>query len=216
MIFIVSKKAFLKNAKALIRKKDFVVIDATDDSSSTLSNIISPVMTKDDLAPPSKCVMAELDPDYYEYEIDKKKVRKLWKGWIKRSKVQNCLYAIFRILLEENLNIFIIISNKAYKALGDKYCTSINNELDSRIKFVYTYEEYRDDRESLIRDLSKDDTKILKELTKEMERDLESNYEDDDYDIKKKKQKDKKEEISKNYTKYFKKLMKGDAFDVWK
>lgn len=217
MIFIVGKKAFLKNAKQLIKKKDFVIIDATDDESGKLSNVISPVSVKDELAPPAKLVDAILDPDVYEYEIDKRKLKQIWKKWGKKKKCLEALYAIFRIMIEENLNVFIVLDTKAYKAMKDKYCEYVNGMMDSRIKFVYTYDEYLEDRNSLIRDLSKSDIKDLKSVLKDIENDLENRFDDDD-DLFKKKKKKKKEdnEKSMNYSKFFKDIFDDKKeFHIW-
>lgn len=214
MIYVIGEKKFVHNAKELIRPKDFAIIDATDGNGAVLNDKVRGVIVKEALIPPSKVVKFKLEE--CEWEVDEDRVNKIWKKWLKSDGFVETIYALLEGFLKKNMNIFIIISNKAYKAIGSKYAKAINYLLDSQIKFVYTFEDYRNDKDSLTRKLSeKDISRLTKVLENDMKDNLETKWRENKHKKKHKKNRYDDDDIyeeegSKNLGKFVKRLLKED------
>lgn len=214
MIYVVGERKFVREMREFIKAKDYAVIDATDGTDIGFANKMKGVITKEALVPPSKVVKCKLED--YEWDVDEDKINKMWKKFIKSDGFRQTMYALLEGFLNKDMNVFIVISNNAYKAVGHKYAKAINLMLDSHIKFVYTYEDYLNDKSSLRRRLSDRDISRLKNIAEhDFKDDLEARW--DEKSGKKKKHKkhhsyldDEDEENTKNLGKFIKKLLEDD------
>ncbi len=215
MIYVFAEKKFVKNAKEFIRAKDFAIIDATGGTDINFANRINGVITKEALIPPPKVVKSKLED--YGWDVDEDVVAKMWKKFIKSNGFEETMYALLEGFLEKDMNVFIVLSNKAYRAIGNKYAKAVNYMLDSHIKFVYTYEDYMNDKSSIKRRLSDRDVSRLKRILEdEFKEDLEARW---NKNPKHKKRKHRfledEEDNSKNLGKFLKKLLEDDDDDIF-
>lgn len=168
MIFLLTEKALKKNLSKLVFPKDYLIVDGQDDETAELSRKYANSVTMDAFNPPNKCVKARLEGDsFYDITIDEDKVEKLEKKWKNSTELEKSITALVDTFVSKGqINIFIILKKNVYKAyansLKKKITSMFTDDSTSRIKFVYTFDEWKDDSKSLKRDLKKEDLEVLK------------------------------------------------------
>lgn len=170
MIFIMTDKALKKNLNALIYPKPYLIVDGTDDESAELSRKYSNTITMSSFNPPSKVIKAKLadeEDSYFSEVLDEDKIDKIEKRWKNSENMEKDITALVDTFLsKDQINIFIVMRKKAYKAFANsirkKITSMFTDDTTEKIKFVYTFDEYLDDHKSLKRDLKDKDVEVMK------------------------------------------------------
>lgn len=68
------------------------------------------------------------------------------------------------------LNMFIVLRNKAYKVYSKKLVKKMRKIFDTDFEFIYTFEEYEDDKKLLKRDLKNNQVNNLLKQIKKLEK----------------------------------------------
>lgn len=172
MIVIISKKDFQKNAKKLVEKKEYLICDGTDNDSGSFSKY-SRVVSMDAFNPPAKLIKARLS-DGFDAEIDSDKVKKLEKKYFNQKEFKTVVMACIKDIVTTNdaHTLFIVLTNKAYKAYGKKIAKRIEKICDVEFDFVYLYDDIANNKNILKKTLKEDKIKKLSKLTKKFESDI--------------------------------------------
>ena len=116
MIILIKEKQFLKDKKKLVAPKDYIIADATDDTTGELSKF-SNTMSADMLKPPKQLVNA-INAD--SNKIDPDKIDMMMKKFFKSEEFIRCINGLVRIQIRSDKNIFIVYKGKDFKTLGKK------------------------------------------------------------------------------------------------
>lgn len=171
MLYLMSEKQFKKNAKKLVEPKDYIICDATDDENGSLTKY-SNVVSMHNMNPTPKLVKVKLQKDFDS--IDEYKVEKMEKKFFKSKGFITSSMACVKGLLDQDcsINMFIVMRNKAYKVYGKKFAKRIKKLFDVEFDFIFTFEDYLDNKKIIKKDLQ---PKFAKQLTKSLSR-LEKKY----------------------------------------
>lgn len=201
MIFLMSKKQFLKEKKKLVEPKDYLIVDATDDDDAELSGKYSNVTVIEAFNPPGTLVKLQEGKDDV---FDLSKVEKLEKKFFKGKAFIAATMAITKGMLTKDCNIFIVLRNKAYKYYGKAIKKRMEKLFNVDIKFIGLFSDIEDSKKILLKELS--DSNKDKLVTRLLE--LETKNETSllkDKDEKKKKKKNKDDDSKKKKKKKKKK-----------
>ena len=179
MIIIISEKMWRKKAKKFAEIKDYVICDATSDDSGPITKY-SNVVNMDGLAIPSKLIKVadtKKDRDYDDDDIlDKNKAKKMEKRFFKKKDFRISTMAILKSLLthEEDLNIFVVVKNKAYKTYAAKLKKEMNKVIESGdLEIIYLYDEVEEDKKILKRNIKQGERKRLMKNLKKLQVEME-------------------------------------------
>ena len=173
MIFLVSEKTFVKNAKKILKARDYVIIDGSDSGSidddamhTDISTTFNNVVVNGGFTPHHRLVDA---------------LKKDMKGRAKQETeaattdefVGAALAAVKGFTLQTNSsasgnssvqrNIFIVLPNRVYKLMRDIYAEHFHKLLGVDFQFVYTEEELMAKMKLLIKDLKRKKIDYLRE-----------------------------------------------------
>lgn len=163
MIFIISKELFEKKGEKLVAERDYLIIDGTGATSSSMAELNGAM----------KCIAFDFPdrlikkPDdvqsKYGFGIDYgKKQKKILKKHKKSPEFIQGAVAAIELLVERksNINIFIVVKDKKHKKLGNTIAEAINEIVeDSKVEIAVCYGK----------DDLKDNKKLLKRRLKEKE-----------------------------------------------
>ena len=129
MIFIMSIKQWNKDKKKLVVPKDYVVMDGTDDADAKLSAFTN-VVTADVFCPPAKLLKLVSQDDADDY-IDFDKLEELEDNYFDSLSLKNMMLAITANIIGSNdVNVFIVLRNKAFKYYKKRYKKAFNKMFD--------------------------------------------------------------------------------------
>jgi hypothetical protein len=188
MIFLLSLKYWDKNKKKLVEPKDYIVLDATDDGEARLSSFTN-VVAMDNFAIPVKLLkyseeLNEIEDDF----IDLDRMQDMEKDFFRSHKFASSVAATVSVFLEKDINVFIIIRNKAFKF----YRYYFKNEFckvfpDAANCFVVLEKDLKTYKKELNHSFSSKEIEIMKKALRKKEKELE-----EDADKRKKKAKKKR------------------------
>lgn len=139
MIFIISEKDFKKNKKKLVIPKDYIFVDAMEDDEGTMSAFTN-VITMDALNPPAKLVkLASKEEGDIDDFIDYEKLEKLEKNYFKSLRTKQSVMALVSGMVNRDINIFVVMRNKAHKYYAKRLAKLITNMFDVDFKFVAVF-----------------------------------------------------------------------------
>lgn len=151
MIFIISEKDFKKNKKKLVIPKDYIFVDATEDDTGTMSAFTN-VITMDALNPPSKLIkLASKEEGDIDDFIDYDKLEKLEKNYFKSLRTKQSVMALVSGMVNRDINIFVIMRNKAYKYYAKRLAKLITSMFDVDFKFVAIFKGSYADMKKLMK-----------------------------------------------------------------
>ena len=188
-IVLLSQKQWSKNKKKLVEPKDYIIMDGTEDDDAKLS-AFSNVITADSYALPQRLLkMADYDVDSNEI-IDYDKLEELESNFFDGTSLKNIILATVANVVGNDMNIFIVIRNKAFKMYKKSYKKAFNklfdpNELGYSVLTVFTG-DMKDIKGDLNKSLSERERKLLSEKVAEREEEMRKKFE------KQKKKKNKK------------------------
>ena len=224
MLFIYKKKTFVKKAKKILPDKEYFILDGEDVGSAvsskkgdTISDSFTHCTSNGYFTPPRKLVNYFLDKGDKQY--DPSKVEEWLEDYFdaKNTKIAmlSSVRAIFALMNNEKnpineINIFVVLPNKVYKAMAQRFKAEYKKMFNLSFEFVFTEEDVEEDKSILTRPLSnKQINKILEKL-EELEKKNKLNKDKD-----KKKKKDKSEDKKdKKKDKDKKKKKKKDKYKI--
>lgn len=200
MIFVLKLKDFLRNKKKLVEPKDYIIFDATDDSSGELTKFANAVsLTR--FKPPKALTRLTLkanESDFFEFDLDK--IEKLEKNFLKGAEFLKSIDTIFVSAARKDQNIFVVMSDKDYKAYGERMIVELKKK-SGDYDVVFGIKDVEDSPKVLRKMLSSGDISALKSAAEKLEtkiRKLEEEEKDEDYHKKKKKKKKDKKKKKKD------------------
>jgi len=119
MIFLLSEKIWNKSKKKLVEPKNYIIVDATDSDGSRLDKFTN-LVTIDNLALPPKLIHV-FDDESFEEIMDMDALKEMEDKFFHGPKFEAAVMAVISAFVDEDINVFIIIRNKAYAAWRKKY-----------------------------------------------------------------------------------------------
>ena len=179
MIFIMSYKQWKKNAKKLVIPKEYLIFDGTEDEGGAMDKYTNNV-TMDAFNPPIKLVKLMSKSSFYDDGdvIDMDKLQVLEKKFFNGVRLKNaCLATISGLIENGNINIFIIMRNKAFKIYKKRLKKTFMKLFPVDFEFIEIFSgDAKDHKNSLRRNLSTNEIIELRthlsKREKEMERDF--------------------------------------------
>ena len=177
MIFIMSAKQWSKSKKKLVIPKDYIIVDATDDDDARM-NAFTNVITLDAMNPPSKLVKLASDEKDTSDIIDYDKIEKLEKEFFKGRRLREAIMATIACVVENhNINIFIVMRNKAFKCYKNKMKKAFQKVIPVDFDFVEVYSgDVSEHKKSLKYTMDEEEIHELKRILKKREKESEENY----------------------------------------
>ena len=170
MIFLMSVKQWNKNKKKLIIPKDYIIFDATDDDDAKMTSYTN-CITMDAMNPPVKLVKLIADEDSDDI-IDYEKLEKLEKSFLKSLSLRSAMMAtISGIIQNGDINIFIVMRNKAFKYYKKKMKKMFEKLFPVDFEFVEIFSgEISDHKQSLKEGFTSQEVSELNKILKKREK----------------------------------------------
>ena len=170
MIFLMSAKQWNKNKKKLVIPKDYIIFDATDDDDAKMSSYTNCV-TMDALNPPTKLVRLIADEDS-DSIIDFEKLEKLEKTFFRGLSLRSAMMAtISGIIQNGDINIFIVMRNKAFKYYKKKIKKTFEKLFPVDFEFIEIFSgDVSDHKKSLRYGFTSDELRQLNRHLKKREK----------------------------------------------
>lgn len=180
-----SMKQWQKNKKKLIMPKDYMIFDGTEDDDAYMSRFTNTV-TMDAFNPPVKLVKLAEKEDSDDY-IDYDKIETLEKKYFSGLALTNAIMATISGVIENgDMNIFIVIRNKAYKIYRKRLKKVFTKLFPVEFDFIQIFSgEISDHKKDLRYSFSKEELSELKHVLRQREKEMEKR-------VDKKKKKNKK------------------------
>lgn len=177
MIFLMSMKQWDKYKKKLVQHKSYIIMDGTDDEDARMSQYTNTV-TMDAFCPPSKLLKLMDDSDMDDI-IDIDRLEDLEKNYFEGLSLRNAILATVSGLLNDNdINIFIVLRNKAFKYYKKRFRRMFIRLFDPNFEFVFILDdEYKKNRKMLEKDLSDGAKEELSKKLKKLEEKMTEEFE---------------------------------------
>ena len=171
MIFLMSIKQWDKDKKKLVRPKDYIICDATEDDDAKM-NSYNNCVTLDSINPPAKLVKLASKNNIGGMDdiIDYDKIQKLEKEFFKGIQLRKAMLAVVAAGIEHDtdVNIFIVMRNKAFKLYKKKMKKAFTKLFDVDFDFITIYSGDLSEHKSELKRSFKDNeiSKLRKVLKK--------------------------------------------------
>jgi len=172
MIIVIGKKDFVKNAKKLVEKKEYLICDGTGEEDDTFVKYAR-VVTMEGFNPPSKVIKGKLNTkDLDDVGISEDKLKKLEKKFYKGKEFRTVVMACIKDIVNSSdlHNIYVVLTNKAYKACGKKIVKMIHKNADVDFDFAFTYDDVSGDKSILKKSLKDSKIKTLGKVINKFEK----------------------------------------------
>lgn len=155
MIVIIGHKDFKKKMKKLVSYKEYVILNATKETDTYLSDMTN-VMNMETIAPLRKIYTKPKD-DIDAMMIDDDKQRRARKKYFKSKNFLDAAATIFTAFAEHNgeLNIFIVLKQKASDEMARDYARALNKLLGEET-LAFDWDDIEGDAKSLLRRKAKE------------------------------------------------------------
>ena len=192
MIFLLSEKIWEKRKKKLVEPKDYIIVDSLDAATESPLLEYTNAVTIDDFAMPTKLMHAFQDD--FEEILDDDAIIEIQKNFFYGTKFRSSVLAVVRTFIEKDLNIFIVIKNKAYKGWRKMYQKAFEKAVpEFKDYFWILSKDLNDkDQEALKRNIPPEKIPYLKKKVAEKETEMEVEHEKAKKKHKKNKKKAKK------------------------
>lgn len=175
MIFLISEKKWKKSAKKFVEPKDYILFDATDDETGNLTKFAN-VIALGGMNPPSKLLKAREKDG--EDVIDKGKLKKMEDKFFKGKEFKVASMALMKALVQHSgdVNLFVVVKNKAYKHYAKKIKKNVEKVFDiddDDYEIFYFYEDIEDNKKVLKSEIKGKYVNKLANKLKELEKKLE-------------------------------------------
>lgn len=174
MLFVISAKQFLKYSKKLVMEKDYVILDCTDEEISSDLTKLTGVVTVDDFAVPSKLLRVISTDSEDILDIDS--IEELEKEFFRGIKFKNAVLATMSTFItsSSDINIFIVIRNKAYKYYRKRIESEFCRVFSEAASLIHIFEGDVKKMKSLLKkDITEKEREILLKELKKKEKEAE-------------------------------------------
>jgi len=181
MIFIISKEFFEKKGEKLVAERDYLIIDGTGATSSSIAELNGAMKcTAFDF--PDRLIKKPEDAQMkYGFGIDYgKKQKKVLKKHVKSPEFIQESIASIEVLLERksDINIFIVVKDKKHKKIGNTIAESINGLVETartEVAVCYGKDDLKENKKLLNKKMKGKDleklAKVVKSIKKKKELD---------------------------------------------
>lgn len=176
MIFIISKELFEKKGERLVAERDYLIIDGTGATSSSIAEL-NGAMKCMAFDFPDRLVKKPDDIQMkYGYGIDYgKKQKKILKKHVKSPEFIQGAVAAIELLIERksDINIFIVVKDKKHKKIGNTIAESINEIVESskvEVAVCYGKDDLKDNKKILKRRFKEKELSKLSKTVKEVKK----------------------------------------------
>lgn len=180
MIFIMSQKQWDKYKKKLVQHKGYIIMDGTEDDDARMNRYTNTI-TMDAFCPPTKLLKLMSEGTDIEDIIDIDRLEELEKNYFNGLSLRNAVLATVSGLINQNtedINIFIVLRNKAFKYYRKKFRKLFIQLFDPNFEFVFILEDdYKKNRKALDRDLKNSEKEELAERLKKLEDKMAEDFE---------------------------------------
>lgn len=145
-LFILPLKFFDKNKKKLVEEKDYFLLDGTDSDDGDLHKFTNHI-NLEGIAPPPKLVKAQSKSgDDFEVAMSVFKIEEIEDKYFNSKEFKVAMLTTVKALVgsEGDMNVFVVMSNKAYKIYGEKIAKRINKVFDIGFNFCFTKKDLKD------------------------------------------------------------------------
>lgn len=176
MIFLMTAKDWYKNKKKLVVPKDYLIVDGTEDDDAKLSAFTN-VITMDGFNPPPKLVKLASKEADIEDIIDYDSLEKLESNFFNGMKLSNAMMAVVAGQVENDINIFVIFRNKAFKRYKKRIKKTFEELFPTDFDFVYIFSgDVKDHKKELREEIDYDQKTCLENLLKKNEKAAKKKY----------------------------------------
>lgn len=195
-----SAKQFLKYKEKVVVEKDYLILDCTDGQESRMNKFTSTV-SMDNFIIPTK-LTSVMDQTISDEYIDLDSVEELEKNFFRGKKFSTSVLATMSTFLrtedDKDINIFIVIRNKAFKYYRKKFVSEFCRAFPEAASLIYIYDSK--DRDKMKKALKKNITNGERQfLKKELEKIEKRMEEEAKLELKKKKKSKKSKKKSKGW-----------------
>lgn len=164
MLIILSEKQFKENKKKLVSYKDYIIFDATGGEMNNFAGTID----VSDLEPSAAMIRSKLE-DSEDFSIIK--VEKMEEQFFSSKEIIQQMMAAVQGLAEQNLNVFLVFTKKAYKAYAETYKTRFEELYDVDFDFVFTFSDVKKDKKKVLKkDLAEGKCDDLLRINRKLEK----------------------------------------------
>lgn len=187
MIFLLSLKTWDKYKKKLVEPKDYIILDATDNEDSKMTQFTN-VVSMDNFCLPMKLIRVIQDEDYGD-AIDIDKIEDLEDNFFRSGNFETSVLATMSIFLERDINVFIVMKNPAFKYYRKKFKSEFCKIIPDADPLLHIVEKgnFEKHKKALKASITSDEAEILKKQVRRKEKEMENLHKE-----KKKKSKKKK------------------------
>lgn len=172
MIFLMSVKQWNKNKKKLVEPKDYLILDATDDSDARMTSF-SNVVDMVNFAVPLK-LLRLADCEEFEDEIDIDRIEELEETFFRGNRFAMSVIATMSVFLEKDNNVFIVVRNKAFKYYKNKFRSEFVKVFpDAENCFVILKNDIRKHKKELNYSFSREEVNLMRKALKKKEKQME-------------------------------------------
>ena len=179
MIFLMSVKQWNKAKKKLVMPKNYLIFDATEDDDAKM-NAYTNAVTMDAMNPPAKLVKLVSEDDgtgNCDDILDFDKIEKLEKNFFKGLQLRKAIMATVAGILEDDVNIFIVMRNKAFKYYKKKMKKAFEKTIPVDFEYIEIFTgEVADHKKSLKYSFTDDELHQLKKALKRREKESEEEF----------------------------------------
>lgn len=189
MIFILSLKMWDKYKKKLVEPKDYIILDATDNEDSKMTQYTN-VVTMDNFCLPMKLIRLIQEEDY-DGIIDLDKIEELEENFFKSGNFETSVLATMNIFLERDINVFIVMKNAAFKYYRKKFKAEFCKIIPDAdpLTFILEKGDLDKHKKALKSSISNDEAETLKKQIRKKEKEMEGFHKEKRKKTKKKKKK---------------------------
>ena len=187
MIFLLSLKMWDKFKKKLVEPKDYIILDATDNEDSKMTQFTN-VVSMDNFCLPMKLIRVIQEEDY-DGIIDVDKIEELEDNFFRSGNFETSVLATMSIFLERDINVFIVMKNAAFKYYRKKFKAEfckIIPDADPLI-FIIDKKDFDKNKKALRASITRDEAEILKKQVRKKEKEMEGAHKEKRKKTKKKK-----------------------------
>lgn len=176
MIFIISKGLFEKKGEKLVAERDYLIIDGTGATSSSMEELSGAMKVMGFDFPDLLIKKPDDAQSKYGYGIEfgKKQKKSLKKHKKSPEFIQGAAAAV-ELLIERksDINIFIVVKDKKHKKIGNTIAEAINELVeDSKVEVAICYgkEDFKEGKKILRKSLKGKELDKLNKVVKSIKK----------------------------------------------
>ena len=173
MIFVVSEKVFRKNAKKWLKRRDYIIIDGSDDGSidmdnarkSELGQTFNNVVINGAFTPHHRLLDALKKDNSSEHLTWR--CQNLLDDFMSSAELVAACVAVTKGFTaqegKEQRNMFVVLPKRVYPLMGTRIVERFYQLMKADFKFVFTEDDLLDSKKLLTKDVKTKDMDYLRE-----------------------------------------------------